>query len=116
MNLQQMVIRFPAVVLTTAILTLACGCQSAADRMSPVSTGHPIAKTGKSDVVMPVKHIGSDGKKSLIQPIDGRASKTAGSSWPNFLKPFQSSKKRLPLPLTKSIDGEPETTDGTQSF
>ena len=101
--------RFTALIVT-AILTL-IGCQSPkAGRTTPISDLRGSVKS-----VTPMEFTANDNKESYIQPL-GSPVQEKPNALTKFLNRFKPKKKRIPLPLSKSIDRPVDAGEGLNAF
>lgn len=63
------------------------------------------SQSEQNGAILPVQNEEVDQQESAIQPI-GTEAALPRRSWINSLNPFHSKKKRMPLPLSKKIDGD----------
>lgn len=97
------------------------GCNSAQHREVSLSNGE-IAGTRDEESqsgahFLRVSRTDSGDRETTVQPIPSALpNEPPPRHWSSLLNPFQSKNKRIPLPLSKPIDGEPEIESGINAF
>lgn len=106
--------RFAICTLFAAALT--AGCNSTGNRQVLLNDGVSEKVNFGDGAVKPVGH-NKESNDSQIRPIGTSTSDEAKpSSWSRLLSPFQSERKRIPLPITKPDESRSGQEVGIDEF
>ena len=95
---------------------LIAGCTSTEGRQVSLSNEDvpQLAKSGKG-VISAVGNSG-DATDQSVRPIEAARPEPKPSSWSKLLLPFKAKRKRIPLPLSKPDESQPDLEVGIDEF